>query len=120
MGIIAEILGTGKVIEEGFKLIDDMHTSTEEALEARAKAKTDLLNSYAPFKRTQRLLAVAFVTTFLSCFVVVLGLSLAKMADVEIVRSVVSEFYIGETMMLIIGFYFGGGFAEGVIKARKK
>ena len=43
MGILADILGTGDVVRAGIDLIDDMHTSDEEAIAAKAKAKTDLL-----------------------------------------------------------------------------
>ena len=54
MGILATILGGSKVIEAGFDLIDKMHTSKEEEIEAKAKAKMDLLTEYAPFKVAER------------------------------------------------------------------
>ena len=115
MGILADILGTGDVVKAGIDLIDDMHTSDEEAIAAKAKAKTDLLDAYAPFKKAQRLLAVMFAGTFLSCFVLVLAMSLMSQGDVAETRKVISEFYIGEIMLTIIVFYFGGGFAEGAL-----
>ena len=40
LGVIGKILGSEKVIESGLKLIDDMHTSTEEEVKAKADAKT--------------------------------------------------------------------------------
>ena len=57
MGILATILGSSGVVEKGMELIDKMHTSTEEEIAAKAKAKTDLLQAYAPFKIAQRYLA---------------------------------------------------------------
>ena len=33
---------------KGMELIDDMHTSTEEEIAAKSKAKQDLLTAYAP------------------------------------------------------------------------
>lgn len=112
---IGKILGSGDVIKSGFDLIDDMHTSEEEAIEAKAKAKIDMLNSYAPFKVAQRYLALMFAFTFLSCFVLVLAMTLSGQTDIDQVRQVISEFYIGEIMFTIVAFYFGGGFIEGGI-----
>ena len=54
MGILKTIFGSGDVISKGLELIDDMHTSDVEMVEARTKAKTDLLAAYAPFKIAQR------------------------------------------------------------------
>lgn len=120
MGIISQILGTGDIIKEGFQLIDDLHTSDEEAIAAKAKAKTDLLNSYAPFKLAQRYLALMFAFTFLLCFALVLSMTMTGQADIGQVKDVIDEFWIGEIMFTIIGFYFGGGFIEGGINQWKK
>jgi hypothetical protein len=60
LGVIGKILGSEKVIESGLKLIDDMHTSTEEEVKAKADAKTQLLQAYAPFKIAQRWLALMY------------------------------------------------------------
>jgi len=114
MGIISSILGSGDVISKGFDLIDSMHTSKEEEIAAKSKAKTDLLGAYAPFKVAQRYIALIFTITFVSSFLLVLGLTLAGIGDIAAVRGVLSEFYIGPIMLAIIGFYFGGGFAESV------
>lgn len=64
-GILGKIFGSDKVIESGINLIDSLHTSTEEEVAAKAKAKTDLLNAYAPFKLAQRYLALMFTAMFL-------------------------------------------------------
>lgn len=116
MGILSKILGAGDVIKEGFKLIDDLHTSDEEELAARAKAKTDLLSAYAPFKIAQRYLALMFGFTFLFSFFLVLAMTLlGEVQNTDDVMKVLSEFYIGEIMLTIVFFYFGGGFAEGAV-----
>jgi len=120
MGILSTILGSGDVIKKGLDLIDDMHTSDEEEIVAKNKAKTDLLTAYAPFKIAQRYLALMFTFTFLSSFALVLGMTLFGSADVSKVKTVMSEFYIGEIMISIVLFYFGGGAFEGVLEKRKK
>jgi hypothetical protein len=120
MGILSDILGTGDVIKEGFKLIDSMHTSETEAIEAKTKAKTDLLTAYAPFKRAQRYIALLFTVTFLSCFIMIMGFTLMDIGEIDDARGVIGEFYIGEIMGAIILFYFGGGAFEGAFKAKQK
>lgn len=120
-GVLGKILGSDKVIEKGIQLIDDIHTSEAEAVEVKAKAKADLLGSYAPFKLAQRYLALMFATTFLLCFGLVLGMGIWGDAKIETVRAILDEFYIGEIMLTIVAFYFGGGALEGVVnKAKSK
>lgn len=120
MGILSTIFGTGDVISKGMDLIDKMHTSDAEMIAAKSKAKTDLMSAYAPFKIAQRILATMFAVTFLSSFVLVLITALFYDAKIDVVRSVIGEFYIGEIMLTIIVFYFGGGFVEGALGARGK
>ena len=98
MGVLSTILGSGDVISKGLNLIDDMHTSKEEEIVAKTKAKTDLLASYAPFKVAQRYLALIFGLTFVASYVMVLALF----------------------MLTIVGFYFGGGAFEGILDKRKE
>jgi hypothetical protein len=117
--IIGKILGSGDIIKSGIDLIDDMHTSKEEEIEAKTKAKIDLINAYAPFKVAQRYLALMFTFTFLSCFVMVLVMTLSGQANIDQARQVITEFYIGEIMLVIVGFYFSGGMIEGVVRTVK-
>lgn len=119
-GVLAKIFGSGEVIQSGLKLIDDMHTSTEEEIVAKTKAKTDLLTSYAPFKIAQRYLAVMFAICFLGTFMLVMGMTLYGQGDTEAVKAVLGDFYIGEIMLTIVMFYFGGGAFEGVAEKLKK
>jgi len=116
-GILGKLLGSDKVIEGGLKLIDDLHTSTEEEIQAKAKAKTDLLSAYAPFKLAQRYLALMFTAMFL--FIMANGVvgalyGVIEMSNVEAAKQFASEMWLGEIMLAIVGFYFGGGFADSV------
>ena len=119
MGILSKIFGSGEVIKQGLDLIDSFHTSDEELIEANTRAKRELLTAYAPFKLAQRYLALMFSFTFLGSFLGVLIGSLMGYTDVDVIRQVISEFYIGEIMLSIILFYFGGGAFEGIINKTK-
>ena len=116
--LLMKMFGSGDVVKKGLDLIDDIHTSTEEEVVAKSQAKQDLLKAYAPFKLAQRYLALMFTFTFLSCFAITLGMTLAGKGDVEGVKDILAEFWIGEIMLIIVGFYFGGGLAESI--SRKK
>lgn len=117
MGILADILGTGEVIKQGFDLIDDMHTSDEEAIKAKVNGKVALLSAYHPFKKAQRVLALLFALNFTVCFWMVMYFALSG-ADPSSSIGVINAFYLGEIMLTIIVFYFGGGFLEGAIEKR--
>ena len=86
---------------------------------AKAKAKTDLLNAYAPFKIAQRLLALMFAGTYMFCFFVCLVL-LSWGASFSEILKLLNAFYIAEITFTIVAFYFGGGFIEGGLKARSE
>lgn len=121
MGILATIFGTGKVVEKGIELIDSLHTSDTEMIEAKTAAKVNLMKAYAPFKVAQRYLALLFSVTFIASYIMILYFTIADhVLDIDDIKAVLSEFYIGEIMMTIIFFYFGGGAAEGFINSRKK
>ena len=114
IGILTKILGSGDVIKQGMSLIDDMVVTSEEEIAAKSKAKTDLLAAYQPFKLAQRYLALMFAFTFLLCFAITLAMTLAGKGDIEGVKAILGDFWIGEIMLIIVGFYFGGGLAESV------
>ena len=120
MGLISKIFGGGEVISDGIKLIDSFHTSDTELIEAKAKAKAELMNAYAPFKLAQRYLALMFTSVYLLAFLVVTVLTVSGIGSPDQIREILSEFYIGEITFTIIGFYFGGGMIEGAIGAAKK
>ena len=119
MGIISNILGSGDVISKGLELIDSMHTSKTEEIEAKTKAKTDLLTAYSPFKIAQRYLALIFGFTFVSSYIMVLALFFLG-RDIAEVQEIINAFKIDWIMLTIVGFYFGGGAFEGVMGQKKK
>jgi len=119
-GILGKVLGSGNVIEKGLDLIDSMHTSTEEEIQAKSKAKIELLTAYAPFKIAQRILAFMFGGTYLLCFAIVMGMTLSGQGNPDDVTKVMDQFSINYAMLLILGFYFGGGAVEGLLEKRKK
>ena len=118
--VIGKILGSGDVIQKGMQLIDDMHTSTEEEIQVKAKAKTDLLAAYAPFKIAQRYLALMFGLTFLSSYLIVLGMTISERGNPSDVTQVMEQFSINYAMLIILGFYFGGGAVEGFMERKTK
>lgn len=119
--LLGKLFGSTDVIKSGIDLIDSMHTSTEEEIQAKTKAKTDMLSAYAPFKLAQRVIAFAFTFVYLMCFTLVLGFTLAgQEADATIIKQTLEDFQIGYAMLIILAFYFGGGAFEGVLNAKGK
>jgi len=118
LNVLNNILGGGDVIKKGIQLIDDMHTSTEEEIKAKSKAKIDLMGAYAPFKIAQRYLALMFGGTFLGSYMIVLGMTISGYGDPDAVTKVMEQFSINYAMLIILGFYFGGGVVDS-FKAKK-
>lgn len=117
LGVISKIFGSGDVIKAGIQLIDDMHTSTEEEIVAKTKAKVDIMNAYAPFKLAQRYLALMFTVVFV--FIMINGVlgslyGIVPLENVEEAKRFANEMWLGEIMLTIVGFYFGGGVVESV------
>ena len=124
--ILGNIFGTGEVVKKGLELIDEAWTSDEERvenqakiLEAKTNAKATLLNAYAPFKLAQRYLAIMFSSVFL--FIMINGILGAlygwvNMEAVNEAKKFANEMWLGEIMVTIIGFYFGGGMIESYKK----
>ena len=120
LAVLGKILGSGDVISQGMKLIDDMHTSDEEAIAAKSKAKIDLMSAYAPFKIAQRYLALMFGATFLGSYMLVVGMTITGRGDPGAVTKVMDQFTINYAMLIILGFYFGGGVVESIQQRPKK
>jgi hypothetical protein len=118
--VIGKILGSGDVISKGMSLIDDMHTSTEEEIVAKASAKTQLLSAYAPFKIAQRVLAIMFAFVFLSSYILTLTMTIIGKGNPSDVTMVMEQFSLNYAMLIILGFYFGGGAVEGFLDRKGK
>lgn len=128
-GILSNIFGSGDVVKKGLDLIDEAWTSDEEKadnevkiIEAKTNAKATLLNAYAPFKLAQRYLALMF--TFVYLFIMMNGIlgSLYGWVNMENVRESLkfaNEMWLGEIMITIVAFYFGGGLVESYKKKGK-
>jgi len=119
LAVLGKILGSGDVVKQGIKLIDDMHTSTEEEIAAKSKARIDLMNAYAPFKLAQRYLALMFGFTFLASYIIVLTMTIVGKGDPDAVTKVMQQFSINYAMMIILGFYFGAGALESFQNKKK-
>lgn len=129
LGVLSKVFGSGEVINAGVKLIDDLYYSdSEEAADKRkmaelkTKSKIELMNAYAPFKVAQRYLALMFSAIFL--FILVNGVigSLYGIVDMENVRAAkdfANEMWLGEIIIMIMTFYFGGGLAESIKRDKK-
>ncbi len=120
LAVIGKILGSGDVVAKGLDLIDNMHTSTEEEIQTKAKAKTDLLAAYAPFKIAQRYLALMFGLTFLSSYLLTLGMTIFDRGNPDDVTKVMEQFSMNYAMLIILAFYFGGGAVEGFLDRKAK
>ena len=130
LGILNNIFGNGEVIKKGLDLIDEAWTSEEEKadneakiIEAKTNAKATLLNAYAPFKLAQRYLAIMF--TFVYLFIMINGIlgALYGLVNMENVRGALkfaNEMWLGEIMITIVAFYFGGGLVESYKKKGKE
>jgi len=56
-----------------------------------------------------------FTGTFLISFFLVLVMTLMGQANIPEIKQVIDDFYVGEAMLTILAFYFGGGMLEGVV-----
>lgn len=113
--VIKTVFGSGDVVSKGFDLIDSMHTSKEEEVQVKTAAKVAMLQAYAPFKLAQRIIAFSFTFVFLVCFATAFGhVMISGKPFPDQLTTLMGEFWIGEIMLVIVGFYFGGGAIEGI------
>ena len=122
--MLGKLFGSDQVVAKGLDLIDDLWTSDSEKeedkramVEAKTKAKTDMLSAYAPFKLAQRWIAFSF--TFVFLFIMINGVvgALYGLIDLDAVQEAkrfANEMWLGEIMIAIVSFYFGGGLAESI------
>lgn len=121
-GILGKIFGTDKVIDKAGDMIDKaFYTDQEKADDSKemskfkANQKLELLKAYQPFKLAQRVLAFGF--TFVFLFIMMNGVlgslyGVIAMDNVKAAMNFANEMWLGQIMITIIGFYFGGGFLE--------
>ena len=128
--LFKRIFGSSDIVEQGSKLLDEAFYTDQEKvqdkqklIELKTQAKVNLLEAYHPFKLTQRILAIAFTFTFL--FIVINGIlgALYGIVDMKRVKEALDfadSVNLGTIVMLIVGFYFGGGFVESFKRTVKK
>lgn len=121
-GILGKIFGSDSVIEKTGNLIDEaFYTDSEKEedknnmIKYKSEQRIKLMEAYAPFKLAQRYIAFGFVFVFL--FIMVNGVvgSLYGIVDIENVnnaREFADKMFLGEIVLAIISFYFGGGLVE--------
>ena len=129
MGFFGSLFGAKEIVEDGLKMIDEaFYTDEEKAqdkvklLEKKAELKIKQLEAYHPYKKTQRFLALSFVFVFL--FIMLNGIlaQLYGVVDIKNVKSALefaNSMWLGEIVLIIVTFYFGGGAAEGILEKMK-
>ena len=128
MGILASIFGSSDVIKSGMKMIDDaFYTESEKAEDKmemkkfQANHRIELMNAYAPFKLAQRVIAFGFVFVFL--FIMLNGIigslyGFIDIANVKSAREFADSMWLGEIVIMIVSFYFGGGLVESIKRSK--
>ena len=112
-GMLGKIFGSTKIIDAGISAIDALVFTDEE----KSKAKLALLKGYEPFKIAQRYLALIFSGLFSLAFFAALILALLG-EPYDAVTDVVVAFSLGEIVLAIAIFYFGGGMINGFGKKK--
>lgn len=133
MSIWSKLFGSDKVIEGVYNGLDKVVHTDEEKSDFWLK----LLKAYEPFKVAQRYLALVVTIPYVSIWIISAFLFVSsvftvpcesgcKSQQLEAVSMKLAEKnneQLGFPVALILGFYFGGGAAEGVarsIAGRKK
>jgi hypothetical protein len=120
MGIWNSLFGSDKIIDAGINGIDQMVFTDEE----KSSAKMKFLKLYEPFKLAQRYIAMTFCPAYIFMWIVtglleVANIFIITFSDKSLNTDVMYKLLSGDIammVMLILGFYFGGGAVEGVIK----
>jgi len=120
MGLLSKLFGSNKIIDAGIDGIDAMVFTDEE----QSSAKLAFLKLYEPFKLAQRYIAMTFCPAYIFCWVLtfiieVVDIFTAKDLNTETLYKLLQG-DVALMVTLILGFYFGGGAAEGIIKRLAK
>lgn len=120
MGIFSKIFGSDKAIDAGISGIDKMFYTDEE----KSDNKMKFLKLYEPFKIAQRYIAMVFCPVYalgwIATFVIeIIDIFMEKDLNTETLYSLLQGDF-AMMVILILGFYFAGGAAEGMLEKRKK
>jgi len=120
MSIWSKLLGSDDVIKGGMAAIDKaIYTKEEKADNANTgvKLKAMLLTAYGPFKLAQRIFMLIVVPPYMAAWFLTWAASFA--IDVSRQEALLSG-DIGKLVIIIGGFYFGGGTIESLSKLFKR
>ena len=134
MSFWGKLFGSDNVIK---KAADGVYNGIDAAIftkQEQSEYFLSLLKAYEPFKLAQRLLAlivgIPYVLVWLVCAFMMVGAALMEPCATEMicrsntVMDVSKELAsqnndtLGVPFAIILGFYFAGGTAEGIIRAR--
>jgi hypothetical protein len=117
MSIWGSLFGNEKIID-GFMSAGDKIVYTNEE---KADNHKIFLKLYEPFKIAQRYLAIIFSVPFAFLHTVAFSLRLAMYDDtilqdsVKMIQGDMND-SLGMIVLVVVGFYFAGGAAEGVVR----
>jgi len=125
MSFFARLFGSDEVIKKSVGgVIDGMDALIYTDEEKKENFKS-FLKLYEPFKLAQRYLALIFSIPF--AFIHTLAFSLRMYAwenpgfqeATKVIQTDIND-SMGMIVLVIVGFYFAGGAAEGIMKSRAK
>jgi hypothetical protein len=111
-----------KAVDGIYNGIDKAFYTDEEKAEALQKqldTKLKLLDKFAPFKLSQRFIAISFTLNFIAAFwagAVLLFLGKTELLSAFI--SLVATFQLGWIMVAIVTWYFTGGIIDSAKKKK--
>ena len=119
MGLWKQLFGDEKIIDAGINGIDAMVFTDQE----KSSAKMAFLKLYEPFKIAQRYIAMTFCPAYIFCWVLtfiieVIDVFMVKDLDTDTLYNLLQG-DVAWMVILILGFYFGGGAVEGVVTRLK-
>ena len=119
MGILTSLFtsdSASKMIDGALSGIDKTFYTDQEKAESKKGMiilKTKLLEAYAPFKLTQRYLALIFSGLFSFLLLISTGLSaFGYIEEVKQIIQIIDVFSLNWIMLAIVSFYFSAGLIE--------
>jgi len=112
MNLLKKLFGSSDLVKAGIEGLDAVFFTYEE----KAKFRLELMRAYEPFKLAQRLLALTF------CIPYALGWLAVFIASFWLNTEQQIALLSGDMALavgIILSFYFGGGFIEGVLGKAK-
>lgn len=123
MAILGKLLGSEKALESADNLVNKFSEGGDKAVFTREE-KSDfwlkLLAAYQPYKLAQRLLAlmvtgIMILGHLMASTLYILSIWFDTGAQAKAITELTNAQF-GTAFTIIIGFYFAGGMAEGIIR----